>query len=186
MEEGFEGFAVPVLVEGLELGVEGLEGLVEDFLEGGYLVEPVEGLGVGLGFEEGGGFGFALGEEGGNGAEELVDLLEEIGGGGEDVVDFVRLAAALEGEEVLKAAFGVAQNFVRGVEFGEAGLGGFLFGGVSEFIGMRGGGAGEEFCFQCLHLQPRLARFIEQRKGVSHFLYFPVATAKCQNQWRKQ
>ena len=119
-------------------------------------------------------------------AQELADLLEEVGGGGEDVVDFVGLVAAFEGEEVLEAALGVAQGFVRGVELGEAGLGGFFFGGVSKFIGMRGGGASGEFCFQCLHLQPRLARFIKQRKGVSHLHCFPVATAKRRGRWLRQ
>ena len=115
MVEGFESVAIPIEVEGLELSVEGLEGLVEGFLEGIDLFEPVEGLGVGLGFEEGGGFGFALVEKGVDGAEELADLLEEVGGSGENVMDFRGLVSTLKGEEVLEAAFGVAQNFVRGV-----------------------------------------------------------------------
>ena len=84
-------------------------------MEGVYLFEPVEGLGIGLGFEEGGGFGFALGEEGVDVAQELADLLKEIGGSRENVMDFRGLVSTLKGEEVLEAAFGVAQNFVRGV-----------------------------------------------------------------------
>ena len=81
-----------------------MEGLGESLLEGVYLFEPVEGLGVGLGFEEGGGFGFALDEERVDVAQELADLLEEVGGGGENVVHLGGLVAALKGEEVLEAA----------------------------------------------------------------------------------
>ena len=92
-----------------------LEGLGESLLEAVYLFEPVECFRIGLGFEDGGGFGFALDEERVDVAQELADLLEEVGGGGEDIVDFVGLVAAFEGEEVLEAALGVAQNFVRGV-----------------------------------------------------------------------
>ena len=95
VEEGFERVTILIEVEGLELSVELLEGLGEGLLEGVDLFEPVEGLGVGLGFEEGGGFGFALVEKGVDGAEELADLLEEVGGSGEDVVHFAGFAAAL-------------------------------------------------------------------------------------------
>ena len=113
--EGFEGFGGPVFVEGLKLGIEVLEGLGEGLLEGVDLFEPVEGLGEGLGFEEWGGFGFALVEEGVDGAKELSDLLEEVGGGGEDVVHLGGLVATLKGEEVLEAELGVAQCLVRGI-----------------------------------------------------------------------
>ena len=73
------------------MGVEVLDGLGESLLEAVYLFEPVECFRIGLGFEDGGGFGFALGEKGVDLAQELADLLEEVGGGGEDVVDFFGL-----------------------------------------------------------------------------------------------
>ena len=115
MVEWLDGFGGPVFVLGLELGVEVLEGLGEGLLKGAGFFQPLEGLRVGAGFEEGGGFRFALGEEGIHFAQVLADLLEEGAGVGQNVVHLGGRLAVFEGEEVLEAAFGVAQGFVRGV-----------------------------------------------------------------------
>ena len=74
----------------------------------------------------------------------------------------------LKGEQMLQATLGVAQGVVRGIEISKARLSGFLFSGIGEFVRMRLGALGEEFSLQHLDVKPRLARFIEQRKGVSH------------------
>ena len=68
---------------------------------------------------------------------------------------------------MLQTALGVAKDIVCSVEISEIFLGALLLGRVGEFVRMCLGALGEKFPLQRLDVKPRLARFIEQREGVS-------------------